>query len=171
MLCRATRDRRVMVEGCDKTWSTGERHGKPLQSSCLENPMNSNDKAKRYNHKQAATHEVLDLEKLDKRCEWLKWPCTTCISALQDSLLWGNWYCYLSPPIKSGIWTLRIFTSRSPIFRNSWIILFVRWTFDHSIDISNNCSEIVSFKLERKKTLISRLVVTWARGSHLTLQQ
>ena len=25
----------------DKTWSTGEGNGKPLQHSCLENPMNS----------------------------------------------------------------------------------------------------------------------------------
>ena len=25
----------------DKTWSTGERNDKPLQYSCLENPMNS----------------------------------------------------------------------------------------------------------------------------------
>ena len=24
-----------------QTWSTGEGHGKPLQYSCLENPMNS----------------------------------------------------------------------------------------------------------------------------------
>ena len=30
-----------MVESSDKTWSTGEGHGKPLQYSCLENPMNS----------------------------------------------------------------------------------------------------------------------------------
>ena len=30
-----------MVESSDKTWSTGERNGKPLQYSCLENPMNS----------------------------------------------------------------------------------------------------------------------------------
>ena len=30
-----------MVESSDKTWSTGEGNGKPLQSSCLENPMNS----------------------------------------------------------------------------------------------------------------------------------
>ena len=29
-----------MVESSDKTWSTGERNGKPLQYSCLENPMN-----------------------------------------------------------------------------------------------------------------------------------
>ena len=30
-----------MVESSDKTWSTGEENGKPLQYSCLENPMNS----------------------------------------------------------------------------------------------------------------------------------
>ena len=41
MLCRATQDGRVMVESSDKTWSTGEGNGKPLQYSCLENPMNS----------------------------------------------------------------------------------------------------------------------------------
>ena len=38
---RARKDRRVMVESSDKTWSTGEGNGKPLQHSCLENPMNS----------------------------------------------------------------------------------------------------------------------------------
>ena len=30
-----------MVESYDKTQSTGEGNGKPLQCSCLENPMNS----------------------------------------------------------------------------------------------------------------------------------
>ena len=39
--CRATQDRRVMVENSDKTWSTGEENGKPLQYSCLDNPMDS----------------------------------------------------------------------------------------------------------------------------------
>ena len=29
-----------MVESSDKTGSTGEGNGKPLQYSCLENPMN-----------------------------------------------------------------------------------------------------------------------------------
>ena len=37
----ATQDGRVMVEGSDRMWSTGEGNGKPLQYSCLENPMNS----------------------------------------------------------------------------------------------------------------------------------
>ena len=41
MLCRATQDGRVMVESSDKIWSTGERNGKPLQYSYLENTMNS----------------------------------------------------------------------------------------------------------------------------------
>ena len=30
-----------MVESSDKMWSTEEGNGKPLQYSCLENPMNS----------------------------------------------------------------------------------------------------------------------------------
>ena len=37
----APRDGRVMVERSDRMWSTGEGNGKPLQYSCLENPMNS----------------------------------------------------------------------------------------------------------------------------------
>ena len=37
----ATQDGQVMVEGSDRTWYTGEGNGKPLQYSCLENPMNS----------------------------------------------------------------------------------------------------------------------------------
>ena len=41
MLCRATQDKQVMVENSDKTWSTGEGKGKPLQYSCLENAVNS----------------------------------------------------------------------------------------------------------------------------------
>ena len=41
MLCRVTQDGWVMVESSDKMWSTGEGNSKPLQYSCLENPMNS----------------------------------------------------------------------------------------------------------------------------------
>ena len=41
MPCRATQDRWVKAESSDKTWPTGEENGKPLQYSCLENPMNS----------------------------------------------------------------------------------------------------------------------------------
>jgi len=41
MPCRATQDEQVMVESSDKMGFTGEGNGKPLQYSCLENPMNS----------------------------------------------------------------------------------------------------------------------------------
>ena len=36
-----TQDGRVMVERSDRMWSTREGTGKPLQYSCLENPMNN----------------------------------------------------------------------------------------------------------------------------------
>ena len=39
--CGATQDGLVMVERSDRMWSTGEGNGKPLQCSCVENPMNS----------------------------------------------------------------------------------------------------------------------------------
>ena len=39
--CGATQDGQVMVERSDRMWSTGEGNGKPLQYSCLENPMNN----------------------------------------------------------------------------------------------------------------------------------
>ena len=37
----ATQDGWVMVKRSDRMWSPGEGNGKPLQYSCLENPMNS----------------------------------------------------------------------------------------------------------------------------------
>jgi len=43
-----TQDGRVMVQRSDRMWSTGEGNGKPLQYSCLENPMNS---MKRQNYR------------------------------------------------------------------------------------------------------------------------
>ena len=41
MPCGVTQDSPVMVERSDRMWSTGEGNGKPLQYSCLENPMSS----------------------------------------------------------------------------------------------------------------------------------
>ena len=41
MPCGAAQDGWVMVERSDRKWSTEEGNGKPLQYSCLENPMNS----------------------------------------------------------------------------------------------------------------------------------
>ena len=39
--CGDTQDRRVMVERSNRMWYTGERNGKSLQYSCLDNHMNS----------------------------------------------------------------------------------------------------------------------------------
>ena len=39
--CGATQNGQVMVERSDRAWSTREGNGRPLQYSCLENPMNS----------------------------------------------------------------------------------------------------------------------------------
>ena len=41
MPCGATQDKQVILECSEKTWSTEEGNGKPLEYSCLENPMNS----------------------------------------------------------------------------------------------------------------------------------
>ena len=41
MPCEATQNGQVMVDRSDRMWSTGGGNGKPLQYSCLENPMNS----------------------------------------------------------------------------------------------------------------------------------
>ena len=41
MLCGVTQDGQAMVEKSDRMWSIREGNGKPLQYSCLENPMNS----------------------------------------------------------------------------------------------------------------------------------
>ena len=46
MPCRATQDGWGMVDSSDKMWSIGEENGKPLQYSCLENPMNSRTRQK-----------------------------------------------------------------------------------------------------------------------------
>ena len=66
MPCGATQYGQVMVERSDRMWSTGEGNGKPLQYSCLENPMNS---MKRQNerilkeelHRLVGAHMLLEI--------------------------------------------------------------------------------------------------------------
>ena len=41
MPCKDTQDGWVMVGSSDKMWYPGKGNGKPLQYSCLENPINS----------------------------------------------------------------------------------------------------------------------------------
>ena len=40
-MSHATKDGQVMVESSGKMWSTRELNDKPLQYSCLKNPINS----------------------------------------------------------------------------------------------------------------------------------
>ena len=47
-----------MVERSDRMWSTGEGNGKPLQYSCLENPMNSMKRQKDRTWKEELPRSV-----------------------------------------------------------------------------------------------------------------
>ena len=58
MPCRATKDRRVMVESSDKMQSTREVNGKALHYSCLENPMNSMKRKKDMTLKDGLSRPV-----------------------------------------------------------------------------------------------------------------
>ena len=58
MLCRATQKGRVIVERSGKTWSSGEGNGKPLQYSCLENPMSSTKRQKDWTLKDELPRTV-----------------------------------------------------------------------------------------------------------------
>ena len=49
---------RSFIPWTDKTWSTGEGNGKPLQYSCLENPMNSMKQQKHRTLKDKLTRSV-----------------------------------------------------------------------------------------------------------------
>ena len=58
MLCRATQNEWVMAESSNKTWSTGEGNGKPLQRSYLENCMNSMKRQKDVTLKDELSRSV-----------------------------------------------------------------------------------------------------------------
>ena len=60
MPCRVTQDGQVIVNSSDKKWSIGEGNGKPLQYSCLENPMNSMKRQKDMTMKDKLPRSVGD---------------------------------------------------------------------------------------------------------------
>ena len=70
MPCRVTQDGQVMVESSDKTWSIGEGNGKPLQYSCLENPMNSMKRQKDRILKDELPRSVGAQYAYDTNCRW-----------------------------------------------------------------------------------------------------
>ena len=47
-----------MVDSSDKTWSTEKGNGKPLQYSCLENPMNTLKRQKHMTLKDELSRSV-----------------------------------------------------------------------------------------------------------------
>ena len=58
MSFRATQNTRVIVASSDKTWSTGEGNGKPLQCSPHKNPMNSMISQKKKQKKSSQCHDT-----------------------------------------------------------------------------------------------------------------
>ena len=58
MPCGAIQDGQVMVERSDTMWSSGEGKGKPLQYSCLENPVNRMKRQKDRTLKDELTRSV-----------------------------------------------------------------------------------------------------------------
>ena len=57
-MSHATQDGWVMVESSNKMQSIGEGNGKPLQYSCLENPINSMKSQKDETPKDELTRSV-----------------------------------------------------------------------------------------------------------------
>ena len=58
MLCRPTQDKWVIVQSSDKTWSTEEGNGNPLQYLCRKNPMNRIKRQKDMTLKMSPCPEV-----------------------------------------------------------------------------------------------------------------
>ena len=61
MPCGATQDGRIMVKTAERMFSTGEGNGKPLQCSCLENPM-KNRKRENYRILKEELHRSVDAQ-------------------------------------------------------------------------------------------------------------
>ena len=71
-----------MVESSDKTWSTGERNGKSLQYSCLENPMDSMKRQKDRTLKDELPGSLKVKVKLLSRVQLFAIPWTPAYQAL-----------------------------------------------------------------------------------------
>ena len=65
---RATQDGQVTVECSDETWSTVEWDGKPIQYSCLEDPMKSMKRQKDSTLKDELSKSVGDQYTIQR--EW-----------------------------------------------------------------------------------------------------
>ena len=80
-----TEDGWVIVESSDKMWSTGERNGKLLQYSSLENPMNSIKKKSTEQVKREVNFDKENLIGLSGRNTLLKWMVLKLIKLYTDT--------------------------------------------------------------------------------------
>ena len=92
MLCGAIQDGRVMVVSSDKTWSTREGNGKPLQCSFLENPMNSMKRQKEnvyFPHKVRKRKGIPDIHfgfgQICAECVCTPFPCLLSLPPAQGN--------------------------------------------------------------------------------------
>ena len=90
MLCGATQDGWVMVERSDRMWSTGEGNSKPLEYSCLENPMNSMKRrdGKGKGEKERYTQLNAEFQRIPRRDKkaFLQDQC----EEIEENIEWGR---------------------------------------------------------------------------------
>ena len=115
MPCRATQDGWVIVKSSDTMWSTEGENGKPLQSSCCENPMNSvkrekemilGDESPRLEGVQYATGEeqrAITISSRKNEAVGSQWKWCTVVNVFDgESKVW----CY-NKQYHLGTWNVR----------------------------------------------------------------
>ena len=159
MSYRATQDGWVMVERADRMWSTGERNGKPLQYSCLENHMNSMKRHSDRILKEELPRSVGSVSSLAQSCPALcnTMNCSTpgllvhhqlseftqthahpVGDAIQHLILCP---LLLLPPIPPSI---TVFSNESTLCMR----LSKYWSFSFSISPSSEHSGLISFRMD-----------------------
>ena len=158
MLCRATQDRRIMVESSDNTWFTKEWNGKPPQYSCLENPMNSMKRQKDRTLKDVLLRSVSQSVQLLGYVQLLplhglqhaRPPCSSPTPGVYSNSCPLSWWSHptiircnalLLPP--SIFPSIRVFSNESVLP----IRLPKYWSSNFSISPSKEYSGPISFRM------------------------
>ena len=115
-----------MVESSDKMWSIGEGNGKPLQYSCLENPMNSMKRPKEVKDELKDELPRLVGAQYAAGKEWRNssTKCRACIPL----------FSYSSPARLSH--TRHLYSRPFTVFILSNLILLIHWEIVNVISIS-----------------------------------
>ena len=160
MPCRATQDRRDVVDSSDKMWSIGGGNGKPLQYPCLETPMNSMKRQKDRTLKDELPRSVQFSSVQSLSCVQLfETPWTT---AHQASLFITNFWsspkpmsielvmpsnhlilCHPLLLLPSIFPIIRVFSNESAL-RIRWPKY---WSFSFNISPSNEHPKLISFRI------------------------